>query len=171
MTFPRSLGQVPISYIQYNTGKPVITPKDIKYKSAYIDSPNSPQYAFGYGLSYTTFSYSDLNLSKSSISGNETAELSFILTNTGKVAGEEVAQLYLRDPVASVVRPLKELKDFQKISLQPGESKTIRFTITREKLSFFDKNLQWIAEPGNFKLMIGTASDDIKLDAELNLVK
>lgn len=171
MTFPRTLGQVPISYIQYNTGKPVITPKDIKYKSAYIDSPNDPQYAFGHGLSYTTFSYSDLKLSKSSISGNETTELSFILTNTGKVAGEEVVQLYLRDPVASVVRPLKELKDFQKVSLLPGESRLIRFIITKEKLSFFNKDLDWVVEPGDFKLMIGAASDDIRLETALKLVQ
>jgi beta-glucosidase len=171
VTFPRSLGQLPLTYIQYNTGKPVINPKDIKYRSAYIDSPNTPQYAFGFGLSYTTFSYSDLKLSESSLSRNETAELSFTLTNTGKTAGEEVAQLYIRDPVASLVRPLKELKDFQKVALKPGESKTIRFTINRDKLSFFNKDLQWGAEPGSFKLMVGAASDDIKLSADLNLVK
>lgn len=170
VTFPRSAGQIPITYTQYNTGKPVKNPADIKYKSAYIDAPNSPQYAFGYGLSYTTFSYSHLNLSKSSISGNETTELSFTLTNTGNVPGEEVAQLYIKDPVASVVRPLKELKDFQKVFLKAGESKTIRFKITRGKLSFFNNDLKWVAEPGSFGLMIGAASDDIRLNAELNLV-
>ena len=171
MTFPRSLGQIPIAYSQYNTGKPVKNPNDIKYKSAYIDSPNSPQYAFGYGLSYTTFSYSDLKLSRTSISGKETSELSFTLTNTGKIPGEEVAQLYLQDPVASVVRPLKELKDFQKVSLMPGESRVIRFTITKDKLSFFNRNLEWLAEPGDFKLMVGAASDDVKLQTVLNLVQ
>ncbi|WP_420477357.1 glycoside hydrolase family 3 C-terminal domain-containing protein, partial [Noviherbaspirillum sp. ST9] len=171
VTFPRSIGQIPISYTQYNTGKPVKSPDDIKYKSAYIDSPNSPQYAFGHGLSYTKFSYSGLKLSKSSISANETSELSFTLTNTGAIAGEEVAQLYLQDPVASVVRPLKELKDFRKVSLKPGESKVVRFTITKDYLSFFNRHLEWVAEPGNFKLMIGAASDDIKLETALTLVQ
>lgn len=170
MTFPRSMGQVPIVYTAYNTGKPVTNPKDIRYKSAYIDYPNSPEYAFGHGLSYTSFSYSDLKLNKTSMSGNETAEISFTLTNTGKRAGEEVVQLYLQDPVASVVRPLKELKGFQKVSLKTGESKTIRFPINKETLSFFNGDLEWVAEPGSFNLMIGTASDDIKLNAVLDLV-
>lgn len=169
MTFPRAIGQIPIAYTQYNTGKPLKDPKKIKYKSAYIDSPNTPQYAFGHGLSYTTFSYSDLKLSRSSLSANETAALSFTLTNTGENAGEEVVQLYIRDWVASVVRPVKALKAFQKIALKPGESKTIQFSITRDKLSFFNKALEWVAEPGTFSLMVGTASDNIKLETTIEL--
>ena len=169
VSFPRSVGQIPISYSMYNTGRPIKNPKDIKYKSAYIDSPNSPQYAFGFGLSYTSFEYSDLKISKTTIGSAETTELSFTLKNTGKVAGEEVVQLYIQDPVASVVRPLKELKDFQKVSLQPGESKQIRFGINHEKLAFYNRDLQWVAEPGIFNLMIGAASDDIKLQQVLEL--
>ncbi len=171
VTFPRSEGQLPLTYIQYNTGKPSKGPEDIKYKSAYIDELNTPQYAFGYGLSYTSFSYTDLKLSKTTISGNEKLELSFTLTNTGERKGEEVAQLYIQDLVASVVRPLKELKGFQKIELNPGESKTIHFTIDKEMLSFYNEDLQWTAEPGDFKLMIGTASNDIKLQTEIKLIK
>jgi beta-glucosidase len=171
VTFPRSEGQLPLSYIQYNTGKPSKGPNDIKYKSAYIDELNTPQYAFGYGLSYTSFSYGDLKLSKATVSGNEILELNFTLTNTGERKGEEVVQLYIQDLVASVVRPLKELKGFQKIALSPGESKTIHFTIDRDMLSFYNEDLQWTAEPGDFKLMIGTASDDIKLQAGIKQIE
>jgi beta-glucosidase len=171
VTFPRSEGQLPLSYIQYNTGKPSKGPNDIRYKSAYIDELNTPQYAFGYGLSYTSFSYSDLKLNKTTIAGDERLELSFTLTNNGGRKGEEVVQLYIRDLVASVARPLKELKGFQKIMLNPGESKTIRFNIDRDILSFYNEDLQWTAEPGDFKLMIGAASDDIKLQTEIKLTK
>lgn len=169
VTFPRTVGQIPLSYSYYTTGRPVKNPKDIKYKSAYIDAPNSPQYAFGFGLSYTSFDYSDLSLSRSSIKGDETTEVSFTLKNTGKYAGEEVVQLYIQDVVSSVVRPVKELKDFQKVALKAGGSKTIRFTIGKEKLSFFNQALQWVAEPGNFKIMAGASSDDIKFETTLEL--
>lgn len=171
VTFPRSEGQLPLTYIQYNTGKPSKGPNDIKYKSAYIDAFNTPQYAFGYGLSYTDFSYTDLKLNKANISGNEKLELSFTLTNTGERKGEEVVQLYIQDPVASLVRPLKELKDFRKIAMNPGESKMIHFVIDKDMLSFYNEDLQWTAEPGDFKLMIGAASDNIKLQTEIKLIK
>jgi beta-glucosidase len=171
VTFPRSEGQLPLSYIQYNTGKPSKGPNDIKYKSAYIDELNTPQYAFGYGLSYTSFSYSDLKLNRTNISGDEKLELRFTLTNTGERKGEEVVQLYIQDLVASVVRPLKELKGFQKIMLDSGQSKNIRFTIDRDMLSFYNEELQWTAEPGDFKIMIGAASDDIKLQTEIKLTR
>jgi beta-glucosidase len=171
ITFPRSVGQIPIAYNQqYNTGRPITKPGDIRYKSAYIDSPNTPRYAFGYGLSYTTFKYSDLKISQAQLKSGESAQVSFTLTNTGKVAGEEVAQLYLRDPVASVARPLKELKDFRKISLKPGESKTLTFTIDKDKLAFYNSKLEWAAEPGKFILMVGSASDDIRLEGALELL-
>ncbi|WP_207420123.1 glycoside hydrolase family 3 N-terminal domain-containing protein [Desertivirga brevis] len=169
ISFPRSVGQIPISYSMYNTGRPVKNPKDIKYKSAYIDSPNSPQYGFGFGLSYTTFSYSNPKISKTTIRSTESAELSFTISNTGNVAGEEVAQLYIQDEIASVARPLKELKDFIKVALKPGESKEIHFNINREKLAFYNSILQWTAEPGNFKLMVGASSDDIKFIQKLEL--
>ena len=171
ITFPRAVGQIPIAYNQqYNTGRPVTKPGDTRYKSAYIDSPNTPRYAFGYGLSYTSFKYSDLKISRPSLNSAETAQVQFTLTNTGKVAGEEVAQLYLRDLVASVARPLKELKDFQKVSLKPGESRTLTFTIDKDKLAFYNTKLEWAAEPGDFNLMVGSASDDIRLEGKLTLL-
>ena len=164
------VGQIPIAYTQYSTGRPVTKPDQSKYKSAYIDAPNTPRYAFGYGLSYTAFRYSDLKISRPIMTAADAIQVQFTLTNTGKVAGEEVAQLYLRDPVASIVRPLKELKDFQKVLLKPGESKTITFTVDKEKLAFYNQQLEWVAEPGDFNLMIGSASDDIRLEGKFTLV-
>ncbi|UOQ97002.1 beta-glucosidase BglX [Hymenobacter sp. 5317J-9] len=170
ITFPRNVGQIPIAYNQqYNTGRPVTKPGDIRYKSAYIDAPSTPRYAFGHGLSYTTFKYSDLKISRPQLKAGESVQVSFTLTNTGKVTGEEVAQLYLRDPVASVVRPLKELKDFRKVSLKPGKSQTITFTIDQNKLAFYNSRLEWAAEPGTFNLMVGSASDDIRLEGTVEL--
>jgi beta-glucosidase len=168
-TFPRSVGQIPISYAQYNTGRPVTDEKNVVYKSAYIDSVNTPRYAFGHGLSYTDFKYAGLALSSATMGGAQKVTLSFDLTNSGKVAGTEIVQLYLRDMVASVVRPLKELKGFQKVRLQPGETRRISFTIDRDTLSFFNSQLAWGAEPGDFKLMVGSASDDIRLESTLTL--
>lgn len=170
MTFPRDEGQIPIYYNHFNTGRPSIG-EDKVYKSAYIDLPNSPQYSFGHGLSYTTFGYSNLKLSKTKLKSNETIEVSMTLTNTGKLAGEEVVQLYLRDRFGSVVRPIIELKDFQKIKLEAGESKTLTFTINKEKLSFYNSDLKWDAEPGDFDLMIGSSSSDIRLRSEFELIK
>lgn len=169
LSFPRSVGQIPLSYDVYNTGRPVKNPADTRYKSMYIDAPNTPMYAFGYGLSYTTFSYSDLKVDSSSINLNGKAMLSFRLTNTGAVAGEEVVQLYIHDEVASVARPLKQLKGFQKLSLKPGESKEVKFLLNSEMLSFYDNDLNWTAEAGKFKLMIGSASDDIRLHTTISL--
>jgi beta-glucosidase len=125
MTFPRNMGQIPITYQQDQTGRPVQDPKNVVYKSAYIDSPNTPRYAFGHGLSYTSFAYRDLRLSSTSMGPDGKITLSFTLANTGKLAGAEVVQLYLRDPVASIVRPLKELKGFQRVVLKPGEAQTL----------------------------------------------
>ncbi|OUJ75302.1 beta-glucosidase BglX [Hymenobacter crusticola] len=169
-SFPRAVGQIPIPYTQYSTGRPVTKPGQIKYKSAYIDELNTPRYAFGYGLSYTTFRYADLKISRPTMTAAESIQVQFTLTNTGKAAGEEVVQLYLRDLVASVVRPLKELKDFQKVMLKPGESKIITFTISKEKLAFYNQQLAWVAEPGDFNLMIGSTSDDIRLEGKFALV-
>ncbi|GGY45433.1 beta-glucosidase BglX [Pseudoduganella albidiflava] len=168
-TFPRNLGQIPISYAQYNTGRPVTSEKDIVYRSAYIDSPNTPRYAFGHGKSYTEFGYSGVQLDRTILRPGQTATLSFELQNKGKVAGTEIAQLYIRDTVASVVRPVKELKGFTKVHLQPGERRRVTFTIDRDTLSFFNGDLKWGAEPGEFKLMVGSASDDIRLETTLHL--
>lgn len=169
ITFPAAIGQLPLYYNTTNTGRPLKAPGQVKYKSAYLDAPNTPRYAFGYGLSYTKFSYSDLQISKAQMRATDSIQISFKLTNTGKYAGEEVAQLYLRDVVSSVVRPVKELKDFKKVGLKPGESKTIAFTINKEKLSFYDQDLKWIAEAGEFELMIGSASDDVRLKSSFEL--
>ncbi|HMD00050.1 MAG TPA: glycoside hydrolase family 3 C-terminal domain-containing protein, partial [Ferruginibacter sp.] len=152
ISFPRAEGQVPIYYNHYNTGRPATSDSDRFYRSSYLDLSIYPKYEFGYGLSYTTFQYSDLKLSKKKIKANEKIEVSLKLSNTGSYAGEEVVQLYLQDRFGSVVRPVKELKDFQKINLKPGESKIIHFTIDKEKLSFFNDQLRWIAEPGEFVL-------------------
>lgn len=171
MTFPRHEGQIPIYYNHFNTGRPARTEDATNYVSAYIDLKNSPKYAFGFGLSYTNFQYSDLKLSKKKMRDNETIEVSLNVTNTGKYTGEEVVQLYLRDKVASVVRPVKELKDFQKIKLNSGETKAVKFIIDKEKLSFYNQQLQWIAEPGEFDLMIGSSSADIRLKDTFELVK
>lgn len=170
MTFPREVGQVPIYYNHFSTGRPAKDENSINYVSAYIDLKNSPKYPFGYGLSYTTFDYSGLKLSSAKIKSSETIKVSFQLKNSGKVTGEEVVQLYLKDKFGSVVRPVLELKDFQKVKLNAGESKTIEFTIDKEKLSFYNNKLEWVAEPGDFEVMIGTSSADIKLKSDFELV-
>ena len=169
MSFPREEGQIPIYYNHFNTGRPAANETATNYVSAYTDLKNSPKFPFGFGLSYTTFNYSDLKLSKNKIKSTETIEVSMTITNSGKVAGEEVVQLYLRDKVGSVVRPIIELKDFQKIKLNAGETKTVKFTIDKQKLSFYNSDLKWITEPGDFDLMIGSSSSDIRLKATFEL--
>ncbi len=171
MTFPREVGQVPIYYNHFSTGRPAKDEDSKNYVSAYIDLKNSPKFPFGYGLSYTKFDYSGLKLSSTKIKSNETIKVSFQLSNVGKVAGEEVVQLYLKDKFGSVVRPVLELKDFQKVKLNAGESKTIEFTIDKEKLSFYNNKLEWVAEPGDFEVMIGASSADIKLRSDFELVQ
>ncbi|UGQ45919.1 glycoside hydrolase family 3 N-terminal domain-containing protein [Massilia endophytica] len=171
VTFPRNMGQIPLSYAQYNTGRPVLDEKNVVYKSAYIDSVNTPRYAFGHGLSYTTFKYSGAALSSATMSPGQKVTLTVDVANTGKAAGTETVQLYLRDLVSSLVRPLKELKGFQQVRLQPGELRRVSFTIDRDTLSFFNQQLKWGAEPGNFKLMVGSASDDIRAELPLRLLE
>lgn len=170
MSFPREEGQIPIYYNHFNTGRPAKNDNESNYVSAYTDLKNSPKFPFGYGLSYTSFEYSNLKLSKNKIKSTEKIEVSLTVTNSGKVAGEEVVQLYLRDKVGSVVRPIIELKDFQKIKLNSGETKTVKFIINKEKLSFYNANLQWIAEPGDFDIMIGSSSADIRLRDSFELI-
>lgn len=168
VTFPRSVGQIPLSYIDYKTGHPYVA-NNGSYQTGYMDVPNTPLYAFGYGLSYTAFKYADLKLDKTNITKNGEIIANFTLTNTGKYDGEEVVQLYINDPIASVVQPMKKLKDFQKVALKSGESKTITFKIDNEKLAFYNQQLQWVSEPGQFRLMIGSASDDIRLQSDFEL--
>jgi beta-glucosidase len=163
MTFPLSVGQIPIYYNHLNTGRPATDDENRFYTSAYIDLSIYPRYEFGYGLSYSTFEYSNLQMNKKQLKADDRIEVSVTIKNTGIYDGEEIVQLYLRDLVASVSRPVKELKDFQKISLKAGESKTVKFIIDKEKLSFFNNNLQWVAESGEFELMIGASSRDIRL--------
>ncbi|OXB24645.1 glycosyl hydrolase [Flavobacterium tructae] len=170
MTFPREVGQIPIYYNHFSTGRPAKDEDAKNYVSAYIDLKNSPKFPFGYGLSYTKFNYSDLKLSAVKMKNNETIKVSFQLSNVGKVAGEEVVQLYLKDKFGSVVRPVLELRDFQKVKLNAGESKTIEFTIDKEKLSFYNNKLEWTAEPGDFEVMIGASSADLKLKADFELL-
>ena len=171
MSFPREEGQIPIYYNHFNTGRPAPNETAFNYVSAYTDLKNSPRFPFGYGLSYTTFEYSDLKLSKNKIKNTEKITVSLNVKNSGKVAGEEVVQMYLRDKVGSVVRPIIELKDFQKIKLNAGETKVVKFIIDKEKVSFYNAALQWIAEPGDFDLMIGSSSADIRLKTTFELVK
>jgi beta-glucosidase len=171
MSFPRSEGQIPIYYNKFNTGRPAADDKAGGYVSGYIDLQGSPRYPFGFGMSYTDFAFSDLRLDKTSMRINETITVSLTLKNTGKVAGEEVVQLYLHDKVASVVRPVLELKDFQKIRLEAGESRRVTFAVDREKLSFFNAHLKWDAEPGAFELMVGASAADIRLRANFELLK
>lgn len=170
ITFPRSEGQIPIYYSHFNTGRPATSDKDRFYRSAYIDESIYPKFEFGYGLSYTSFEYTNLKLNRKEMKKADSIVVTMDITNTGSYAGEEVVQLYLRDRVGSVVRPVKELKDFKKLSLQPGEKKTIRFVISREKLSFYNAKLKWDAEPGDFDLMIGSSSADIRLKDSFRLL-
>lgn len=162
MTFPRTEGQIPVYYNHYNTGRPAKNNTDRNYVSAYIDLDNDPKYPFGYGLSYTDFKYSDMVLSSASLTGNQTLNISVTVSNTGKYDGEEVVQLYIRDLFGKVVRPVKELKGFQKIFIKKGESKKIDFKLTPEDLKFFDDNLNFDWESGEFDIMIGTDSQHVQ---------
>jgi beta-glucosidase len=169
VTFPQSVGQIPIYYSHFNTGRPVTS--DNIPNTSYIDLSVYPKFEFGYGLSYTTFQYSNLQLNKKKLKADETIEVSVTIVNTGKYDGEEIVQLYLHDKVGSVIRPVKELKDFRKIALKTGESRTIKFTIDKEKLSFYNQQLNWVAEPGEFDLMVGASSADIRLKDSFELLK
>ena len=162
MSFPYSVGQIPVYYNHFSTGRPE-RPSDngSRFRSRYLDIPNSPLYPFGYGLSYTEFEYSDVKLSKDKLTGNETIKASVIVTNVGDVKGEETVQLYLQDVKGSVVRPVKELKGFKKVVLEPKESKEVFFDINVEMLKFFTGSMEFKAEPGRFKVYIGKNSAEV----------
>lgn len=168
VTFPRYVGQVPIYYNHKNTGRP-FNPEN-NYTSKYIDGENSPLYPFGYGLSYSTFVYKNLKLDKKIIKIGESIEISVDVLNTGKYDGEEVVQLYIRDLAASVTRPVLELKDFKKVFIKTGESQKINFTLSTDKLKFYDINMNYVAEPGKFRVLIGTNSVDL-LESEFEVKK
>jgi beta-glucosidase len=160
-TFPRSVGQVPIYYNQKNTGRPLVNKegKFEKFRSNFIDERNEPLYAFGYGLSYTTFDYSNLKISSDKMNFTGKLNVTVDVTNTGNFDGKEVVQLYIRDLVGSVTRPVRELKGFQKIDLKKGEKRTVNFEITVEDLKFYNTDLKFIAEPGQFDVFVGTDSN------------
>jgi beta-glucosidase len=162
MSFPRSVGQIPIYYSHLNTGRPAPNDSNRFYRSAYIDESIYPKYEFGYGLSYTRFTYENFRMDKLEMKLDDSVMVSIDIRNTGKFAGEEVVQLYIRDRVASVVRPVKELKGFQKIYLQPGETKTVQFRLGKKQLAFYNNKLEWVVEPGEFDIMVGASARDIR---------
>lgn len=167
MTFPRNVGQVPIYYNHKMTGRPVDKENNV-FWSHYIDKENSPLFPFGHGLSYTTFDYSNLTIDKSEYTRNETVKVSVNLTNTGDVFGKEVVQLYTRDLVGSIARPVRELKGFELVGLEPGEQKTIRFELTNDELGFYTSEGDFIVEPGEFQIFVG-GSSDAKLETSFSL--
>ena len=158
-SFPRNVGQCPIYYNHKNTGRPHQDGAAYsRFNSNYLDCIHGPLYAFGHGLSYTTFEYSDVTLSNNEMTADGQVKASVTVTNTGKRAGDEVVQLYIRDLVGSITRPVRELKGFEKVFLKAGESKTVSFKITPELLRFYDYDLNHVAEPGDFDVMIGGSS-------------
>ena len=162
MTFPRNVGQIPIYYNYKNTGRPYeIDGPEQRFRSRYLDVSNAPLYPFGFGLSYTSFEYSDLKMNKKEFNFNETIEVSITITNTGKYDGEEIIQLYIQDLVGSVTRPVKELKGFKKIFLKKGESKNVSFALTSKDLAFYTADMSFKAEAGDFKVFVGTNSEDV----------
>jgi beta-glucosidase len=169
-SFPQNVGQVPIYYNHKNTGRPMPEDADfMKFRSAYLDVTNEPLYPFGYGLSYSTFEYSDLKLSKEALHPDEQLTASVRVENTGEYDGKEVVQLYIRDLVGSITRPVKELKGFQKIELKPGEATTVTFDITIDDLSFYNSELKYVYEPGEFRVFVGGDSRHT-LESGFNLV-
>lgn len=163
MTFPQNVGQIPLYYAHKNTGRPLgDRPWYSRFWSNYLDVTNDPLYPFGFGLSYTTFNYGDVKISNNTLKPGQKITVTTTVTNSGSVAGEEVVQLYIRDLVGTSTRPVKELKGFQKISLQPGETKTVSFSISEDMLRFYNSQLKFVSEAGDFKAFVGTNSRDVK---------
>lgn len=162
-TFPKNVGQIPLYYNHLNTGRPLEAGKWFsKFRSNYLDIDNDPLYPFGYGLSYTTFRYGDLQLSNNSMNEKGKITASVTVTNTGNYDADEIVQMYIRDMVGSVARPVKELKGFERIHLKKGESRTVSFNITAEQLKFYNSALNWVCEPGEFEVMVGGNSRDVQ---------
>jgi beta-glucosidase len=170
MSFPRNVGQIPVYYNHKNTGRPLTGKWFSKFQSNYIDVPNEPLYPFGYGLSYTQFEYGALQLSAKQLKGNQKLTVTVPVKNTGKYAGKEVVQLYIRDEVGSITRPVQELKGFNKIELAPGETKNVNFEITPELLKFYNGDIKFDWESGDFQIMVGTNSKDVQV-AKVNWTK
>lgn len=163
MSFPMNVGQIPIYYNEFKTGRPVSgSGHSSKFVSKYLDVPNEPRYSFGFGLSYTEFEYGEIQMDSNILKSNKSIKASITVKNTGTVKGKEAVQLYIQDVVGSVVRPIKELKGFKKVELEPGESRKIEFNITENDLKFYTDNMQYEAEKGTFKLFIGKNSNDVK---------
>lgn len=159
VTFPRAVGQLPLYYNHYNTGRP--PDANQKYTSKYLDTPWTPLFPFGYGLSYTQFKFTNLQLSTPTIQPNGSVKVGVEVENIGKRAGDEVVQLYIRDVAASVTRPVKELKGFERIRLEPGAKRRVEFTLNREHLGFYDRKMKFVVEPGEFKVMVGPNSEEL----------
>lgn len=170
MSFPRNVGQIPVYYNHKNTGRPLTGKWFAKFQSNYIDVPNEPLYPFGYGLSYTQFEYGAMQLSAKHLKGNQKLTVTVPVKNTGKYSGKEVVQLYIRDEVGSITRPVQELKGFNKIELAPGETKNISFEITPELLKFYNGDLKLDWESGDFQIMVGTNSKEVQV-AKVNWQK
>lgn len=161
MSFPRNVGQCPIYYNFHNTGRPTNSDANV-FWSHYMDSEKTPQWSFGHGLSYTTFDYKNVKVSKPEYSKGETIKVSVELTNTGNYDGKEVVQLYIRDVAASLSRPVKELKGFELVALKKGETKTVSFELTESELGFYNNDGEYKVESGLFKVYVGTSSDNVK---------
>jgi len=159
VTFPRSVGQVPLYYNHKNTGRP--PDANNKYTSKYLELPWTPLFPFGYGLSYTQFKFTNLQLSAPRIRPDGSLTATVELENTGQRAGDEVVQLYIRDVAASITRPVKELKAFQRITLQPGEKKRVEFKLTSRDLGFYNREMRFVVEPGEFRVMVGPNSVEL----------
>lgn len=162
MSFPRSEGQIPVYYSYFNTGRPPKDENDLNYVSAYIDMPNSPRFPFGYGLSYTSFSISEPVLNTTNITAGEELIIKVTVSNTGNADGTETIQLYFRDKVGSLVRPVKQLAGFQQVFLRKGEFRTLTFTLAEKDLRFYNENLEFVSEPGEFEVFVGNSPDNLK---------
>lgn len=169
-SFPYSIGQIPVYYNHLNTGRPYDGKGDSKFKSDYLDISNEPLYPFGYGLSYTNFSYGPVFLNSNILHPGQKLDVKLTVTNSGNYDGEEVVQLYTRDKAASISRPVKELKSFQKVSLKKGESRELHFAITTEDLKFYNSKLRYVYEPGDFEVMVGGNSKEVQ-SAGFSVVK
>jgi beta-glucosidase len=168
VSFPRAVGQVPVYYNYKNTGRP--TNRYNHFTSKYIDAPSTPLYPFGYGLSYTTFSYKDLALSSKKIGTDGIVRVTVDVTNSGNRDGEEVVQMYIRDEAGSVTRPVKELRGFKKIALKAGETKRVEFALEPNDLAMYNREMKWVVEPGSFKVFVGTNSAE-NLEDEFEVVQ
>jgi len=161
MSFPHTAGQIPVYYNAYNTGRPYDGVSRDHYLSKYLDIPNKPLLPFGFGLSYTNYIYENLRLSSDTMTADEQIQVSVTITNTGNYTGEEIVQLYIRDMTGDVVRPVKELKDFQKVSLNPKETKEIQFQLTEAQLRYYHQDMSFTSDEGLFELYVGGSSEDV----------